>query len=162
MPNEHQIVAIGAMLTQRGVDLDVARWELASEVYGTLEDYRPVQIADRPSLLKAYSTITLIEALPVDPVLGRALGIFRERVTDGEAVNARRLSVVAGVIFDLEEMRPRATERPEMLESMLQQLLLFLHGVWRVELPECKRLVRLWATRMTRRYDLLPREWREL
>lgn len=151
------------LLGDHGLDRDLARWEHCDGVCNALDDYRQSACSEMPYLLRQHTVVTLIDAMAAKDgaALATAFGNYRALVTSTEADNARKLGVLAGVSFELDALRIVA-ENKRPIDHALQKLSFTLRGAWRVELPETAHNIRLWATRATRRYDLLAREWREL
>lgn len=151
------------LLGEAGLERDSARWEHCSGVCEALDDYRQSACSEMPYLLKQHTVGSLVDAMGAQggAALTLAFGNYRALVTATEATNARKLGVLAGVHFELEALRVIA-ENKRPIDHAMQKLSFTLRGAWRMELPETAHNVRLWATRVTRRFDLLPREWREL
>lgn len=91
----------------------------------------------------------------VDPLMRQHLGDYREHVTWTEADNARRLRALAWVHTIL---LPRALEGDDLLLDKLRTLETLAETEYGVREIHDKRA---WAEAVTRRYDLLPRTWRE-
>lgn len=140
---------------------DPARWELCRSVCAELNEWRPREFPGVPSILKSQTTVSLIDHMPNDNVLGSAFAVFRAQVTEVEAANSKRLEMLATVKHTLAALRD-VVPNPDPIERMLSSLNYFIAGAWRIEIPAEKLHVRLWCQRVTRRYDLLSREWREL
>jgi len=81
-------------------------------------------------------------------------------VTETEARNAGRLVTVAGTLQTLADLHRKSTD-PDRVAARLATLGRFVEQAWGTAIPLSGDL-RAWAARITRRVDLLPRDWREL
>lgn len=161
---QSELASVGTLLRMPGddgLDRDIAWWQHCCEIAACLDDYVPVKFGDAPLQLRPYLTNLqgLIDAIKSEP-FALVFGGWRAYVTETEAQNARRLGVLADAVARLREMRERAVN-PDMIETKLLELGQFVVGRYRVIQP-LDAVVRLWATRATRRMDLLPGEWRYL
>lgn len=168
-----ELPALGPLFTaDNTVDLDVAWWQHVVRLFGALDSYRPARCSECPLMLRTFYTNleALAEACLPDKhgkygATAQAFGQWRAHVTEVEAENARRLELVADAVARLREMRERTAERPPdlvLLDDMVRDLSQFIYAQYRVVPPAEQSKLRLWCQRQTRRYDLLPREWRGL
>jgi hypothetical protein len=153
-----------------GRDIRVAQWRACCEVLATLEAYRPVEFDAFPSLLLAPDGSMLAPADVADRVkdprteaatpLGVLFGWWRAHVTDVEARNAGRLQTLAQTLQTLADLHDKAIDQTPVHER-IAELGQFIEDTWRTAVP-LSGDIRGWAVRITRRYDLLPRAWREI
>lgn len=148
-----------------GPELHRAQWLACCEVVDHPELYRPLACDERPPLLDHLTPGDIAErgfdakgerATP----LGVVFGSWRAHVTETEACNAARLQTLAGTLQTLADLHRRSTH-PERVAARMATLGAFVEGAWGTAIPLSGDL-RAWAARITRRYDLLPRAWREL
>jgi hypothetical protein len=170
----------GAMQTQRvdwpalvaclmsrddGRDRFRAQWLACCEVVNNPDWYRPVAFDERPPLLDFLTPKDILERgrNPKDDSttpLGTIFGGWRAHVTDVEARNASRLQTLAVTLQTLADLHRKSTD-PDVVRTRVAELGEFVERVWRTSIPMSGD-VRAWSVRITRRFDLLPQDWREL
>lgn len=142
-----------------------AQWLACCEVVDNPEWYEPLPFDSRPPLLDHLKPQDVLDR-GVDQkaekatALGLLYGGWRAHVTEVEARNAARLQTLAVTLQTLADLHRKSTD-PDAVSKRTAQLGLFIEGAWRVSVP-LSGDVRTWASRITRRYDLLPLEWRAL
>jgi hypothetical protein len=151
--------------TQQTVERDVAWWEHCEAVSKALDSYMPIGCGDPPLALRPFYTDlpALIEELGKGDGRNDTAALFgqwRAHVTDNEARNARHLEVLAGAVQRLRSMRDRALDESRV-DDMIREISHFAVSEYRVILP-VDLSPRLWSVKQTRRYDVLPGEWRVL
>lgn len=159
----------GTVLAARftiGVESDVSWWQHCVDVFGNVDAYQPARFNEPPHTLRPFYDDLAALAEACAPQNGAyqptavALGRWRAHVTEVEATNARRLEVLADVVARLKEMRDRAVD-PKQVDDLIRSVSTFIYAHYRTVPPDGAKL-RLWCTKATRRYDLLPGEWRVL
>lgn len=152
-----------AVKLEAGVDGDIAWWQHCVDVVNTLDAYRPERFAPSPPPLNSfYDDLVALsdEIMRPNEQVRSAFGKWRAHVTEIEAINARRLEVLADVARRLREMRERAVD-VRQVDDLTRTVMGFIYAHYRTVPPENAKL-RLWCQRAMRRFDLLPKEWREL
>lgn len=144
----------------RGAARDLAAWRVCETVGELIEHYRPMPFPGMSSALRDVDA----ERLERDDSLRQLFCEWRAAVTYREDQNAGRLTVLVSCLRDLTDLRARAADdlaaaRVDELAEPLQHV---LAGAWRVDMPSAQGNLRAWSIRVCRRYDLLPREMREL
>lgn len=157
---------VACMLEGRnGPELYRSQWLACCEVVDNPDAYRPLPFNERPPLLDFLSPSDILErgydqkAEKATP-LGTLFGGWRVHVTDVEALNASRLQTLATTLQTLADLHRKSTD-PERVSTRIAELGSFVERVWRTSIPMSGD-VRAWAVRMTRRFDLLPSDWREI
>lgn len=155
---------------QSGDNPDVERWLVIAAVAKTLDaDYRRLSeprddrgVPVHPGSVNHLRGADVEDIVPQlsDPSLARDFASWRAAVSDMEASNARRLSVLSWCARALTEMRARSTA-PEKVDKMTFLFADWIAKEWSTDVPLTGDL-RAWTSRATRRYDLLPRAWRGL
>jgi hypothetical protein len=135
-----------------------ARYHLmVADVVAALAQSRPVRLTMPAELVG----VTLGQVHRSE-VLAPALARWRLTVTRAEAIGRLRLQALAQA---LAEIRARdSADAPGWAEraQFRSQLERHLRQVWRLEPPPAGCDVRTWACEHARRYDLLPRAWRQV
>jgi hypothetical protein len=147
-----------------------AQWLACCEVVDNPDWYRPLPCDAFPALLQTPSGHMLtpkdIEDRGRDlkgegaTPLGTVFGWWRAHVTDVEALNAGRLQTLAVTLQTLADLHRKSTD-PNAVSLRIEELGAFVENVWRTLVPMSGD-VRAWSVRITRRFDLLPADWREL
>ena len=147
-----------------------SQWLACCEVVQNVEWYHPLEYDAFPVLLQTSSGHALtpkdIEERGRDlkgettTALGVMFGWWRAHVTELEALNAGRLQTLAATLQTLADLHHRSSH-PEQVNGRIAELGDFVERVWRTSIPMGGD-IRAWSVRITRRYDLLPRDWREL
>ena len=156
---------VDTLLGAQSVERDVAWWTHCQDVGQCLQAYLPIGCGDPPHALRPFYTdlAALCEELERNERRNETSTLFgqwRAHVTDIEARNARNLEVLAGAVQRLRSMRDRALDTGRVDET-IRELSHFAVSEYNVILPY-ETSPRLWSVKQTRRYDLLPGEWRHL
>lgn len=157
------------MIGDRGRDRARAMWDACMEVIEHPDAYRPVWCNPMPPILERKVPRDILEyrvrAEDEHHAEGRnvvrALGMYRAHVTEVEAANAGRLFILASTLRTLADLASMGPTRPELVHARIADLGAFIERTWRVPVPLTGE-IRSWATRATRRYDLLPVAMREV
>lgn len=158
--------AIVALLKGTAEAKETAEWDALRDVVQSLDTVRPRSLAF-PAMLQGVSVSQLREALVLEaeerPPYAHIFSAFRAEVWRLEARNASRLGVLVGALRRIAHLRERGFDAAT-LHGFEQALRGHLKRAWSLELPklESETEWREWPLAATRRYDLLPRAWREL
>lgn len=140
-----------------------AQWLACCEVVDHPDWYTPLPFDVQPQLL-GHTNPQDLRDRGTDGERATALGVvfgqWRAHVTETEARNAGRLQTLAITLQTLADLHYKSTS-PDAVAGRIAALGAFVERGWRVSVPMSGD-IRTWASRVTRRYDLLPREWREL
>jgi hypothetical protein len=153
------------MASKTGLDGDIALFRVAGELLAQLEQWVPVAMPDMPlELENVHSGEQLELLLEKQPALAAIFGRYRASVTEYEAKNAGRLLTLASTVRTLAALRARQPDLAALPASarMLERMCAHITLRWRVKVPSDALDLRRWSSSITRRYDLLPRAWREL
>jgi hypothetical protein len=149
------------VMRSTGRTRDVALFRTSQDVVETLALHYavPTNVPSVPDALRGLSVETLRERVREQPAIAFLFGTFRNDVLEYEETCARKLEVLRGTARNLLRLRDLA-HTPTLIESLLSQLGSFVHSAWGRDLDVSAD--RGWSLRVSRRYDLLPRAWREL
>lgn len=145
-----------------------ALWVACTQVVDHPDDYAPLPFGAFPPLLD-HKTVDDLEGYirrastgddQVALQVARTFGGWRAHVTEVEALNAARLQMLASTLRTLADLMRRSTNA-ELVSARIAELGDFIERKWRTAIP-LQGDIRTWASRITRRYDLLPFDWREL
>jgi hypothetical protein len=141
----------GAMLTLTGDarNADV-RFGIAEYIADNLSDFRPLMFPDFPFSLRGLEP----ERVKDD----RVFSIYRAKVTELEGANASRLLTLGRTFLQLLDGREKS---PAKADALVDRVGTYIEKVYRAPAP-LDGETRNWSARHTRRYDLIPRVWREL
>lgn len=157
-------------LTAVGKDRDVAEYRVCLAVLRNLGKYAPSKfthpvgwsVGDQNALsaLSAGSRRpedmrSIAEGIP------QIFGAWRCHVTDYETQEAVKLQTVVGVLRTLYKIRDRSTDTV-LIDRMISSIGDLLALDWRCRDVPLNGDHRQWASRSTRRFDLLPISWRYL
>lgn len=155
MRSDQYARAVGTILYGEPEERLSARLDVIRDVAEHLEaDYREEPcpgIPDELDLLRGAPREVMQTALAANAKLASSFGAYRLAVSDVEARNARRLLVLADAV-KVCASHSRAFE----LGATIMQ---WVEREWRTDVPLNADL-RAWSARITRRYDLLPKDWR--
>jgi hypothetical protein len=144
------------------------QWLACCEVVEHPDSYLPVRCDERPPLLDHLSPADLeqhvlqahADGSVVSKNIAKAWSAWRTTVTEVEAQNAQRLQTLAITLQTLADLF-RKSSHPEQVSQRIAELGTLLERDWGLAVP-MQGDIRTWSVRMTRRFDLLPAEWREL
>lgn len=167
----HELAGAATLFQQQAQrynpDRDSAWWQHTTQVANWIDHYCPIHFGDPPTQLRPFyaNLEALIEALQEaragnEGPIAALFGQWRAHVTDCEAICAGRLQVLAGAVAMLREMRERAHDVAPV-DARIKLIGQYVVSQYRVIQPVDVPL-RLWCSKVTRRYDLLPGEWRHL
>jgi hypothetical protein len=143
------------------------QWLACCEVVENPDSYVPAPYEERAPLLDFLTPKDLeqhveqarMDASAVSKNIATAFTQWRLHVTEVEAQNAQRLQTLASTLRTLSDLYGKSSD-PEQVSARIAELGMLLERRWRLAVP-LNGDIRTWAVCMTRRYDLLPREWRE-
>jgi hypothetical protein len=147
-----------------------AQWNACNEVLENLQAYGPIGFAPLPFALTkidcASEILTNSARADVEHNFDaknvvKAFASWRAHVTEVEALNASRLFMLASTLRTLADLHGKASQ-PELVLARIADLGKFIESAWGVAIPLSTGDIRSWSQRVTRRYDLLSVEWREL
>jgi len=145
-----------------------AQWNACNEVIEHPAAYYPLGFMALPSLLEHMQLSDVIaHAARADEEKSqsgrnvvRAFASWRLHVTEVEALNAGRLHMLASTLRTLADLHAKSSQ-PEIVLARIADLGSFIETAWAVAVP-LSGDIRTWSQRITRRYDLLAADWREL
>lgn len=149
------------VLQGSGRKRDVALFHVCRDVVETLDFYYapPGPVPALPDALRGVSFPGLCELVREKPAVAFIFGTFRNLVLEHEETCARRLEILRSSVRTLLRLRELAHDAAR-INAMLTEIGAFVSEVWRRDLDVSGD--RDWSLRVSRRYDLLPRSWREL
>lgn len=146
---------------------DAGAWKRVAEALKALSALVPEDPPIRPPALRTVSFEELAEDVgryrsggEMTPRL-RAYGAWRFELTRIEARNAGKLQCLAQLVLDLSDLQFKYSPN-ETLDKASKVFVEHFARRWRLDPTTDRSGYRLWAVKSTRRYDILPREWREL
>ena len=159
---------VSAMLTSTGRERDVACWRVCDEVAKDLASFSPRANIYPPDgwRIEEQASIDLLRGMPFDDVpnaarmLGRTFGAYRDAVLNLEGDNAKKLQTLLWSVEQIMNFARREGADEIRLGALVEGLGNHLSHVWKVR--SSPKDIRMFSLRHCRRYDLLPREWREL
>jgi hypothetical protein len=138
----------------------LSKLRCALEVVRTMGEYRPQVAPEMPSDIYSLHKLdvdTWDEMFRNNPSLARSFADWRESVTLHECENANRLYLLGCTVVEL--LTVRDAENVELVDRAVNALGNWISSAWRAQ-PPLDGSLRDWASRATRRTDLLPRAWR--
>ena len=139
-----------------------ARMEVCAEVLRHLGSYVPHPWPVEPEFLPDLRDLTAAEVrahLKGNKERATQFGTWRMHVTNVEAQNAARLSVLGQTLLTLIELR-EAFE-PESIDQAIAGVGDWVSRVWMTEVP-LEGDLRSWSVRVTRNLTVLPVHWRSV
>lgn len=140
-----------------------ARSEICADVLRNLGAYVPHPFPNEPSEvlgLRGLDGEEIRKLIRPSKETQHIFGTWRAQVTNVEAANAGRLSVLGSTVITLIELRKWFD--PDDIERAVDMLRDWVRQVWRVEVPAEAHQLRGWATRATLNLTYLPPAWRGL
>lgn len=154
------------ILHSSGRERDIATWEACTNVVRDITVYREEGFVLADDLSKKLTWIESLRNMNIDTLTMAAqsdpfvFGQYRNAVWDNEGANARKLQVLVWVLRTLYRLRDLESADADIIDPLAQRVSEMLHFEWRVKNVPLEGDYRDWATRSTRRYDLMPRVWR--
>lgn len=143
-----------------------SQWATCGAIVAAADAFGPVAFGPFPPLLEhitprdlvEHSQRALTEGLHTSKTIVRTFGFWRSHVTEVEAINQRRLQILAVALHQLSDLLRRSTQ-PDVVSARIGELGEAIERAWKISIP-LSGDVRAWSFRVTRRYDLLPVEFR--